>query len=523
MKRLAEIFIFSFLLITNYSFAQQLPPLNWFHLDRDENHLPGISDDRAYKELLQNHPHQTVIVAVIDGGTDITHPDLSPNVWTNTKEIPGNGIDDDHNGYVDDIHGWDFIGGKYGDVYHDNLEITRMYRDYKVRFQNADTTALTGQDAADFKKYQELRSDYFNMASESILQYHFLSLLQRHTNNLLADMNESDPTSQDLQAYNPTDDSLEKAKTILLTVLQKGVSVSQFQDELKEGLNELGPDINYYYNLDYNPRYIVGDDYKNDQQRDYGNADVIGPDAMHGTHVAGLIGAVRDNNMGVDGVAGDVKLMIVRVVPDGDERDKDVANGIRYAVDNGAKVINMSFGKAYSFDKKTVDDAVKYAESKDVLLVHASGNDNQNTDVNNNFPKPLYLDGGEAKDWIEVGAWSYKDDVAEFSNYGKHSVDLFSPGDRIYSTVPDSQYRNLQGTSMASPICAGVAAMLRSYFPQLNAEQVKDIMMRSVVKVKHKVSVPGEDNQKTKLKNLCVSGGEVNAYNAAKLALKKYH
>ena len=215
--------------------------------------------------------------------------------------------------------------------------------------------------------------------------------------------------------------------------------------------------------------------------------------------------------------------MILRAVPDGDERDKDVANSIRYATDNGAKVINMSFGKAYSYDKSAVDAAVKYAASKDVLLVHAAGNDGVNNDKVPHYPSNQFLDGTSSSNWIEVGASSYSNNVASFSNYGKKVVDLFAPGVAIYSTAPGNKYRNLQGTSMAAPVAAGVATLLRSYFPELSAAQVKNIMMKSVVKMPDKVELPGkEDKAKmVKLKKLCVSGGVVNAYNAVELALKE--
>ena len=145
--------------------------------------------------------------------------------------------------------------------------------------------------------------------------------------------------------------------------------------------------LDYAYNPDYDSRkLIVKDNYADSNERFYGNNDVEGPDALHGTHVAGIVGAVVGNEIGSDGIARNVKLMSVRAVPDGDERDKDVANAIRYAVDNGATIINMSFGKGYSWDKKAVDEAVKYAAKHDVLLVHAAGNSGQNNDKTDNFP-----------------------------------------------------------------------------------------------------------------------------------------
>jgi subtilisin family serine protease len=238
--------------------------------------------------------------------------------------------------------------------------------------------------------------------------------------------------------------------------------------------------------------------------------------------VAGIIGAVRTNNLGVMGVANDVMIMSVRTVPTGDERDKDVANAIRYAASNGAKVINMSFGKGYSFDKKAVDDAVRFAMSKDVLIVHAAGNDNKNTEVDNNFPTRVYEDKTEAKGWIEVGASGLKDDEtlkASFSNYGKTSVDVFAPGVAINSTTPKSTYGEHDGTSMAAPVVTGLAALIRSYYPKLTAAQVKEIIMKSVVKISHNVVIKDGDTKKeVPFADICVTGGVVNAYNALQLA-----
>jgi cell wall-associated protease len=319
---------------------------------------------------------------------------------------------------------------------------------------------------------------------------------------------------------------------------------------------------------------LVGDNYADSNERNYGNNDVTGPDAKHGSHVAGIIGADRYNNIGIMGVANNVSIMAIRVVPTGDERDKDVANGIRYAVDNGAKVINMSFGKGYKWDKKVVDEAVKYAEEKGVLLVHAAGNDNLNNDTADVYPnkyyegaefeayklankkpskpnfkpqlnnnngmqqrpgynkpaeiKPITLDSNKyklphAKNWITVGASTYKDDEllkADFSNYGKYNVDVFAPGFLINSSVPGSKYDVFDGTSMAAPVVSGLAALILSYYPNLTAVQVRDIIIKSVTKVNHKVKYKNDkgENIRVPFADICVSGGIVNAYNALKLA-----
>ncbi|MCY1523814.1 type VII secretion-associated serine protease mycosin [compost metagenome] len=308
----------------------------------------------------------------------------------------------------------------------------------------------------------------------------------------------------------------------MLDILKEYEFKRFYEEQIVEGIKYYGNQINYNYNIDYNPRDIVGDDPDNSKEQFYGNSDVKGPDALHGSHVAGIIGADRTNTLGIKGVADHVQIMAVRNTPNGDERDKDVANAIRYAADNGARVINMSFGKAFSWDKAIVDEAVKYAVSKDVLIVQAAGNENKDIDTENNFPSRKYLDGTVAAGYITVGASGYLNDEtlkASFSNFGKVNVDVFAPGVAINSTVPGNKYKEEDGTSMAAPVVAGLATLIRSYYPKLSAIQVKDIILRSVVKVDHPVTyLKDADKVSIPFSELCVSGGIVNAYEALKLA-----
>ncbi|RME01742.1 MAG: peptidase S8, partial [Bacteroidetes bacterium] len=347
-------------------------------------------------------------------------------------------------------------------------------------------------------------------------------------NKVLEQIGKEEPTSEDLSNFESTDPSLIQASKILASMVDDGATIEEVKEQIQGGIDYFGSQANYHYNVDLNVRTIVGDNYANSYERFYGNKDVKGPDASHGTHVAGIIGATRGNGIGMDGIADNVQIMAIRCVPDGDERDKDVANAIIYAVDNGASIINMSFGKGYSWDKEAVDKAVRYAEKHDVLLVHAAGNSHQNNDVEPNYPNDKYQKRGlfgpkKAKNWIEVGALSWKggeDAAATFSNYGKENVDLFAPGVAIYSTTPENNYAKFQGTSMASPVVAGVAAMLRSYYPDLTARQVKDILMSTTVRSKdmEKVKLPGGDGKVVPFTDLCVTGGVVNAFEAVKKA-----
>lgn len=517
-KRMMALLLIAALWCVN-ALGQAAPPQNWFLLDPKIDHYYGVSADRAYSELLQGKTSVTVIVAVIDGGVDFNHEDLKSRAWVNPKEIPDNKVDDDKNGYTDDVHGWDFIGGPNGNVQYDQFELTRLYKQLYDKFgENVSAAATTGN--AEYQRYLSIRHDFNVKSAESRMNYALYTKLLNNMNGLMAAMGNDNPSADQISNFQPPD-SLINTQQIMLVMMKNGTSAAEFKSELEEGVNEVRADAEYHYNPDYNPRTIVGDNYDDASQRYYGNNDVIGPDAMHGTHVSGIIAADRDNNLGIRGIAENVKILAVRTVPDGDERDKDVGNAIRYAVDQGAKVINMSFGKGYSYNKKAVDDAMKYAMDHDVLLVHGSGNDNLDVDTAKVYPNKFFEDGGVAANYINVGASMWDNRVADFSNYGKKNVDLFAPGGQIYSTVPGNKYRNLQGTSMASPMVAGVAAMIRSYYPQLTAVQVKEILMKSVVKMPKKVLIPGDEKKTAKLKKLCVSGGVVNAYNAVKLAEKK--
>ncbi len=519
--------------------AQTKAPENWFNLDAKDNNVNGVSAEKAYTDLLKGKSGTTVIVAVIDGGVDAMHEDLKDIMWTNPGEIPNNGIDDDKNGFIDDIHGWNFLGGKDGrSVSHESLESTRLLKTLTAKFGNGDTLNLNGKGKKDFAMYKKLKDEYDTKVAEAQEGLANITGNMTLVNNafdaLTVALGDKVANKENVSKIEPgTNQNLLIGKNILTKKIAAGESVvdlktlrEDINEQMKGGLDYYEGQIKYNYNLDYDPRSdIVKDNYADSYERNYGNNDVKGPDAFHGTHVAGIIAAVRDNNKGIKGVANNVRIMGVRVVPDGDERDKDVANGIIYAVDNGAQVINMSFGKGVSYDKEVVDKAVKYALKHDVLLVHAAGNSAQDNDHEFNYPTAKFEKSGlfcskKAKNWIEVGALSWKkgeDAVATFSNFGKKEVDVFAPGVDIYSTAPDGQYKNASGTSMASPVTAGVAALIRSMYPALTAQQVKECIEKSVVPNNTKVKKPGSE-EKVNFSELSRTGGTVNSYNAIKYA-----
>ena len=498
-------------------------PDTWFLLDAEEG-FPGVSVDKTYQTLLDGkEPARTVVVAVIDSGIDIEHEDLEGQLWTNEDELPGNGVDDDGNGYVDDVHGWNFIGGADGaNVDYDTYELTREYVKLSDEFEGMDASDVPADRQERYAYYQEIRAAFEEKVAFAESQYAdvqaFEAAARRATALLRQHLGKEEITPEDLEGIDATSGDLGQAKQVMMFMFANGIDA----EALAEFKEHLETDLQFRYNMEYDPRSLVGDDYADASERFYGNADVEGPDAKHGTHVAGIIAANRENGIGAEGVAAPARIMAIRAVPEGDERDKDVANAIRYAADNGAHIINMSFGKGYSPEKAIVDEAIRYADSLGVLFVHGAGNDAEDVDVADNFPSDVYADGRRAGSWIEVGAISWKggdDLVATFSNYGQDEVDLFAPGVDMYSTLPGDDYGDLDGTSMAAPVVAGVAALVMAYYPELTASEVKEILLESAVRPSgQRVLKPGTDGERVDFAELSATGGIVNAYEAVERA-----
>lgn len=491
----------------------------WAHADLVSDTIPGISLDKAYK-FLEGKTGVPVVVAVIDSGIDIEHEDLKDEVWTNPKEIAGNKIDDDKNGYVDDIHGWNFLGGN-GVAAPEQLEITRIVAKLNPRFKGKTIDDIDDDEKVEFEKYQKYLKAYEASSSKHFKTMNRLVQIGENFAAIKKFLGKDNFTIEDLQAIKTEDQKLQAQIGDILGLMSRGLDEKaylEYYETQKKNKN---------YDFNFDGRAIVGDNPTDINDTNYGNPYVIGSveDESHGTHVSGIILATRNNGIGMNGVATNVKLMSVRAVPDGDERDKDVALAIRYAVDNGAKVINMSFGKSFSPYRNWVFDAIKYAEKHDVLLVHAAGNDNKDIDVKDNWPNDSSDKINEfADNVLTVGAMSinYNEKLpATFSNYGQKNVDIFAPGVQIYSTIPQNNYAKYSGTSMASPETAGVAALIRSYYPQLSASQVKHIIMNSGTKLNMKVFKPtsrGQEPELVDFSTLSVTGRIVNAYNALVLA-----
>lgn len=506
----------------------EVVPDRWWLLDAEIDGVYGAGVDRAYREILsQKQPQRQVVVAIIDSGVDIEHEDLDGVLWSNDGEARS-GRDDDGNGYVDDVAGWNFIGGPGGThVDEDTYEVTRLHATCLQRHENAPRAAalpvsavtsmsLTPAEcatiAADFAaKRSENQQTLVQVREMNTAVQGFVALLQR-------ELGTQELTVERVRAMSPMRNDVRQAQQIYLQLASNGITPQMIAEEIEriDSLLENG------LNPDFNPRTIVNDDPADPTERVYGNSQVTGPDASHGTGVAGIVAAERENDIGVDGIADNVRIMTIRAVPNGDERDKDIANAIRYAVDNGAHIINMSFGKAYSPNKDLVDAAVRHAEAQGVLLVHAAGNDAKDLATEKNYPNRYYADGGVAQNWIEVGASNWQGAgwlAAEFSNFGRDQVDVFAPGATIMAALPGDEYAPNSGTSFAAPVVSGIAAILMSYYPQLSATDVRRIILESATRHGDRmVARPGAPDSQVRFGDLSVTGAIVNAYEAVRMA-----
>jgi subtilisin family serine protease len=529
------LFIVSFFIV-GFLYSQEpekIRPDNWMNLDPMKDKVNGVSTERTYTELLKNKTPNTIVVGVLDSGVDFDHEDLKDVMWTNPGEIPDNGVDDDKNGYIDDIHGWNFLGNKDGtNVECENFESTRLLRKLKSKYDGKTIAdCKTKEEKEEFKLYEEVKKNWNDNKEKFEVPYtqtkFAVDALSPLNDKIKADMQVTSVTKAVVEKFDPKDRNSKQLKMWVLQIFEQlpEKNFDELLEILRSQIEQLEPYVKCMVNLDYDPRKIIGDNYEDVNDRYYGNPDCNGPASFHGTHVAGIIAAKRGNGIGMDGIAANVKIMAVRCVPNGDEHDKDVANAIRYAVDNGATILNMSFGKKFSWNKKIVDDAVKYAESKGVLLIHAAGNDNVDIDVETHYPCKKYESGKEATNFIDIGALSWKPNteiIAPFSNYGKKTVDLFSPGVDIKSTTPHSKYADASGTSMAAPVACGVAAVLRSYYPTLTPQQIKKILIKSSLKTYKgkKVIKPGTKDELIKFDKLTKNAGIVNLYEAVLMAEK---
>ena len=527
-----------FVFCTNVSFSQT--PLSkkkllskeelktWVHKDYTQDTIAGTSLEKAYKELLQNKKGEEIIVAVLDTKLDIFHEDLKGQIWVNEDEIPNNGIDDDNNGYIDDVHGWDFLSNDKGEfIEYQNYEMVRVIRKYESLFKDKNLEDVSANHKQAFKMYVKAKKRY--EASVDDLKVTLKNAYGWYENFPKAEKLMKEILGKEKLTIKELD-SLEKSKQkdtlvnhyagFMKTQVKHNIDLEYIEKYTKKYEDRL----NIFYNKDYDERKVTGDNVKDINDKFYGNHKVHGRVPFeHSIAVSGILGAKRDNGIGIQGVSNNIKIMPIVMVASGDEHDKDIALAIRYAVDNGASVINMSWGKDFSTEETWVHDAIKYAEAHDVLLVTAAGNSGRNIDENKYYLNDYLEEEEIVNNFMVVGANNYKVTeklIASFSNYGKKHVDLFAPGIYIYTTETNDKYQTSRGTSFASPIVSGIAALIRSYYPNLTASEVKTILMESGTSFDLQVRVFDENRKKIyfPFSELSKSGKVVNAYNALVLA-----
>jgi cell wall-associated protease len=519
----------------------------WYQKDYQLDTIPGISLDKWYNQNQKKPKSKSIIVAVIDTQIDLKHEDLQGQIWTNPNEIANNGIDDDKNGYIDDINGWSFIGTKNGGyVVWSNYEFVRIVKDWESLFKDKTKSQIDTQDLYKYNEYQralktlEEKDKYYKNWLKSLK--HSVAIYPLVKDTLKHFFPKEDYTYEQLDSmykkykindkrYRQRRDDNDKDLGALIDYMMGNLEVNEKTlEDIKDKETQLDSIVNKNLNLNYNERLSIGDN-PTFLEKGYGNNKVsntikgVRTFQDHNTMVSGIIAANRNNNIGIKGITENVKIMPLNISPSGDEHDKDIAMAIRYAIDNGAKVINMSFWKEFSLHNEWVSEALKYAEDHNVLLVHIAGNNGYDIDKNLCYPNDINFNTQNemCRNFINVGSVSSKLDstfVSAFSNYGKQNVDLFAPGEKIHTTGAGNIYKTDSGTSLAAPMVSGTAALIWSYYPKLTAAQVKQIILDSGTAYDLEVIVPGTKDKKVPFSELSKSGKVLNVYNAIQMAKK---
>lgn len=512
LKRSTGTLFLLFFLCSFVDVNGQTNPYNGWHKTYNDT-LQGVNMEQALSFLHDKKikAHREVVVGIIDSGIDTTSVDLIPALWKNKKE-KADGRDNDKNGYVDDLHGWNFLGTKDGS-FNMTSAGTEEYREFKrlyPKYKSADTSTVS--DTTEYAYYERMKKKagivsylrFVNITAMKDEAYCKIDSILKEQQGINIDT----LTVSGLANLNIDNETWNNACQAVAVDMLKSGEKTLWKDVRKEHDDNFALMKKRIYGIehDQDKRLLMGDNMQDANDRFYGNPTLQIEGCMHGTFVAGVIAGQGINNKDVKGVCPEAKLMIIRAVADGDEYDKDIATAIRYAVDNGAKVINMSLGKYASPSAEMVNEAIAYALKKDVLIVQAAGNNKRNIDDVAYFPTAKDSNGNRFANYLRVGSVGRTGKRSSFSNYGATEVDVFAPGEDITSTTLNNEYETSQGTSIAAPVVSGVAAMIRMYFPKLSAADVKEIIISSVRPI-------------TELKEYCKSGGIVDAFKAVETAV----
>lgn len=535
MKRLGLLFVLLYVCVLCVS-AQT--PLDWHLRSLGPDSIWGAGIEKAYQMLDGKKAKKKVRVAVISRGFDMEHEDLVDVLWTNKKEKPGNGSDDDKNGYIDDVHGWNFLGTKDGrDVIYTSEAISREFDKIRARFEELDAKGRS-RTLAEKDEYMQ----YLNLARESKIEGMYMSTIlakniakgMEEINQKLHEAypNDSDFTYEQFLKIVPAPETLDSLNDIAYNVnmLIWGFSQKQmWSDRYKTRYDNAQSYEKQYQDLkarQKDERGMIGDNMNDINDAQYGNANLLTGNPSVGTGLAGVIAAKRGNDIGIDGIADNAELMLIRAVPEGDGYDKDIAVAIRYAIKNGADIILIATHKKVAEDKDIVRLALEEAEQEDILIVHAVGESPRDIDNNPTYPSGLKEDGSYYNNFINVAASNVNGLPLSLSNYGKKNVDLFAPGVDVYSCDAGDNYFKLTGTNASAAVVTGVAALIKSRFPKLTASQIKEIIVSTATNAPTEgvfypfVSEASNETPKTaQYSDLCRSGGIIDAAAAVQKAM----
>lgn len=527
--------------------------LDWFNCSFDKDGIYGAEVNKAYDFLKDKKIKKRPVVAIIGTGLDIEHEDLKDAIWKNPKEKKINGKDNDKNGYIDDIHGWNFLGGKDGTVMEKTMEegdreFIRLFdKGYGKYFYDGENfyqmindkkTKVPAPDNMNEYRYYVNRVLSESRIAGSYGGYQLSYLIRDYGKHFDRMMRAKYPNQELTQkefgiCYDPKAAKRDSLSEVAFMIYIMGFTVSQTDswdvvhnaiksgDQITMAKEEYEKAMQQYGND--GRKEIVGDNYLDLNDYKYGNNVLLTSDAFAGTMLGGIIAANRENDWGMNGIMDKAELMTLRVkANEGEPYLKDVVLAIRYAVDNHADIIMLPQQATLYPDnqKKWVDEALKYAESKGVLVVVPTREYSVDMAKMEFYPNRWMTGEKELTNLMIVASSDKNGNPSMSSNYGAKEVDLFAPGTDVYSSYTGDTYQKASGAGLAAAATVGVAALIKAYYPELSGSQIRNLLIKSVTsradaEVEKGIRVKDRVTQDLFLfGDLCLSKGILNAYNA---------